>query len=231
MFFSLATLSLFFIIPLIWDRLLSRPKIFYWIRFCVYFILGCLVLFHIFPEILEHSPNRPLAIGVFVCGFVAFTAVEKLFSWRHQAVYRSAIFLSIFGLFIHTFLDGVGLSFFHSHSHHSHSTLGESTSFLPVTIFLHKVPEVFFIWDGLLKILSRQKSWLVMLLFAFVTLVGIGLSTWWGEFELFLGPKLMLIQSFIAGGIFHVILEPFLHKHDRGHVCVHDHDHVHDDLE
>ncbi len=199
---------------LAWLALLAGPLLSFWLaregrgrhvlqllNLLAFLLVVVLVLWHVLPAFWRQGFMLGyvlLALGLFLPWLT-----EQVMHQLAHSTHRVTLVLAVSGLWLHSFMDGVGLS-----TEMSASTHG----LLPLAVILHRLPVGLAVWVLVRGAFSLPMSVGVML----AMLAGTGLGFLFGERMLWLEhwPLFQGFQALAAGTLLHVVFhQPMSHRH------------------
>lgn len=162
-----------------------------------------LVLLHVLPEAVTQVGWPALVVAVF--GILFPTLIERLQHLSHRGTHLAILGVALFGLVIHTAVDGLALAMRGS------SLQGEA---LAAAVVLHRFPVGLVVWWLVRPTYGVRKAAMVIGLLAASTGAGFVLGP-----ELQIGETIgfPLLQAFIAGSLLHVVFHQTAeHDHSDG---------------
>ena len=218
----LLTLSLLAIIigPVILHWFPSNRRLDNFLFSFVLVSVGGILALDIVPTLWQHIGFWfiPLAL----LGFLGPSFIESSFHKAADKAHNTALILGIFGLVLHSGLDGLAV------------IENTNNQMMPYAVILHRIVVGLSIWWLVQPIWGNTKSYLVFLLIIIATLIGyyLGLNMVFENFNFQSLKWLDYFQSIIAGTLLHVIIHrPHIdddgHIHDHSHALEHDPEHSH----
>lgn len=180
--------------------------------------LFAITVLHILPELFVGTDNAT-NMGLYILLGFLLQQILELFSsgvehghihdgGHHHHGLQSGVFTLMFGLFLHAFLEGTLLSqdgilsdHLHGHEGHSHS---HGSNNLLFGILLHKGPEAFALVAVLAGSLKKRWVFVLLVIFALASPLGMLLSSLLYEQDLIGGGALRVIYGMVAGGFLHI---------------------------
>ena len=169
----------------------------------IFVVIGGLVVFHILPDAIAE-------IGV-ICllftllGLLGPSLAETLFHKAARMTHNVTLLLGVSGLVLHSMTDGLALI----------DNPDESQLSLIIAIVLHRLPVGLTVWWLLRPHFGRGIATAVLLLMAAGTLAGAEFGSHWLPT---LGTTTtLLLQSFIAGSVLHVVFHRPYAEHQHHH--------------
>lgn len=169
----------------------------------VIIVITATLVFEVLPE--TYQAIGFISIALALLGFAGPTLIETLFTKSANKTHLLTIILGIFGLILHSSLDGAAL--------YSSDSAGQHEN-LSLAIILHRLPVGLTIWWLLKPLIGERFALFTIILMALSTVGGYGLSM---QLNAYIeSVTFIALQSFISGSLLHVVL----HKpHDDG--CMH----------
>ncbi|MDX5478225.1 MAG: ZIP family metal transporter [Cyclobacteriaceae bacterium] len=181
--------------------------------------LFAITVLHILPELFLESSNPTrmglyILLGFFIQQILALlsTGVEHghIHHPSHQHAANVGVWTIMIGLFLHAFLEGTllgneGSLLAHDHDHsghdHHHHHSGGNLLF---GILLHKGPEAFALVAVLMSAMKKRWIFLLLIIFALASPLGMLLSNWMYESKVLGGESLNIFYGIVAGGFLHI---------------------------
>ncbi len=184
----LLSIALLFIAPMLHQFSIKRDYVFSSLNGFVFVLIAVLVAAEILPSLI--STTGPGVLLMLLVGLALPVVMEKLFH-HTDIVHKSAVFLAIFALFIHTLADGAALGL-HSAEHH-----------LSLGVVLHRIPVGLFVW----WVIRPQFGSLVALVMLAIIAVGTVLGYGFAERVLphIETSTVAYFQAFVVGTLIHVL--------------------------
>ena len=190
--------------PLFFSTLRQRKAIYGLLDGFVLIGVAGLVLVEVLPRAFESvSTGKWLVLLLASVGFILPLFLEKRLSILPFSPGNFFQGLMIVGLFFHQLLDGMAL---HNPSHghgHDHSQ-GPFSFHLQIAIVLHQLPKGFLLWSVLRGKNGDNLARLLIIGLAGMTVAGYFLASTLND--LLHNQTVWLFQSFVAGGLLHVIM-------------------------
>jgi zinc transporter ZupT len=181
--------------------------------------LFAITVIHILPELFMNS-GKPNQIGLFILLGFLLQQVLELFSSgvEHGHIHHAGqlehksiggVLTLMIGLFLHAFLEGTLLShdglLQHAHDHHHHEGHHHhGSNHLLFGILLHKGPEAFALVAVLGTALKKRLVYLLLVIFALASPMGMVLSSFLYENNFISGEGLNIFYGIVAGGFLHI---------------------------
>ncbi|MFC0262441.1 ZIP family metal transporter [Fontibacter flavus] len=182
--------------------------------------LFAITVLHILPELFVESSNPTrmglyILLGFFIQQILALlsTGVEHghIHHPSHQHAANVGVWTIMIGLFLHAFLEGTLLgnegsllAHDHDHSGHDHHHHHHSGGNLLFGILLHKGPEAFALVAVLMSAMKKRWIFLLLIIFALASPLGMLLSNWMYESKVLGGESLNIFYGIVAGGFLHI---------------------------
>lgn len=182
--------------------------------------LFAITVLHILPELFVESSNPTrmglyILLGFFIQQILALlsTGVEHghIHHPSHQHAANVGVWTIMIGLFMHAFLEGTLLgnegslmTHDHDHSGHDHHHHHHSGGNLLFGILLHKGPEAFALVAVLMSAMKKRWIFLLLIIFALASPLGMLLSNWLYESKVLGGESLNIFYGIVAGGFLHI---------------------------
>lgn len=182
--------------------------------------LFAITVLHILPELFVESSNPTrmglyILLGFFIQQILALlsTGVEHghIHHPSHQHAASVGVWTIMIGLFLHAFLEGTLLgnegsllAHDHDHSGHDHHHHHHSGGNLLFGILLHKGPEAFALVAVLMSAMKKRWIFLLLIIFALASPLGMLLSNWMYESKVLGGESLNIFYGIVAGGFLHI---------------------------
>lgn len=182
--------------------------------------LFAITVLHILPELFLESSNPTrmglyILLGFFIQQILALlsTGVEHghIHHPSHQHAANVGVWTIMIGLFLHAFLEGTLLgnegsllAHDHDHSGHDHHHHHHSGGNLLFGILLHKGPEAFALVAVLMSAMKKRWIFLLLIIFALASPLGMLLSNWMYESKVLGGESLNIFYGIVAGGFLHI---------------------------
>jgi zinc and cadmium transporter len=184
--------------------------------------LFAITVLHILPELFLESQN-PSHMGLFILlGFLLQQILALLSTGvEHGHIHHPGhqhngmqvgVWTIMIGLFMHAFLEGTLLSHngmlsdhLHDHAghHHDHHHHHGNHSLL-LGILLHKGPEAFALVAVLMSSMRKRAVFVLLVIFAFASPLGMVLSNLFYENDLLSKTALNVFYGMVAGGFLHI---------------------------
>lgn len=166
--------------------------------------LFSITVLHILPELFgNHDSAYYMGLYVLI-GFLLQQVLEFLSKGiEHGHIHhhggKNAVWSLMVGLFLHAFLEGTLLSQQPSLSGHHH---GSET--LLVGIIMHKAPAAFALVAVLMGSLKRNWVWILLVIFALASPLGMLSSNFLFARQLMGGGAMEVLFGLVAGGFLHI---------------------------
>lgn len=184
--------------------------------------LFAITVLHILPELFVSSSD-PTNMGLYILlGFLLQQILALLSTGvehghihhpdhQHQGM-KIGVWTIMIGLFLHAFLEGTLLTEIgtfggnlHNHTHHEgHSHHHHGSNNLLLGILLHKGPEAFALVAVLMASLKKRWVFVLLVIFAFASPLGMVLSNFLYEKNILGREGLNVFYGMVAGGFLHI---------------------------
>jgi zinc transporter ZupT len=165
-------------------------------------VVAGVIIFEVIPHTFEAIYYWALLLPLI--GFAGPTIIERTFRRAADTTHKLTIYLGLFGLLLHAFIDGSALQAEQSNVNNG----------LTLAIVIHRLPVGLTIWWMLKPLLGERYALVTLLLMGAATFAGYGSSHLIGDYQN--STTFAIIQAFIAGSLLHVV---FHKPHADG--CMH----------
>lgn len=180
--------------------------------------LFAITVLHILPELFVGSDDAT-KMGLYILLGFLLQQVLELFSsgvehghihhHGHHHGIESGVWTLMIGLFLHAFLEGTllsqdGILVAHDHAAHEGHHHHHGSNNLMIGIMLHKGPEAFALVAVLMSALKKRWVFVLLVIFALASPLGMVLSSVLFDQELIGRGALNVFYGMVAGGFLHI---------------------------